>query len=189
MSDLSYKVNQDSQLQFRVEQFYYQEAHLLDSREFYQWVTLLTADMQYIMPGRYSPQRDSKKRGQENFLAVDDELQREAIDAVPLREENALIMAFRAQRAYKANAWGSNPPARTRRLISNVIVEVLDGKAEYRVKSNFILYYSRHRQDNHIYSGQRIDCLYEVDGVFKIARREVILDWNVITAPTVGLFF
>jgi len=31
--------------------------------------------------------------------------------------------------------------------------------------------------------------LRDVAGELKIARREVILDWNVITAPTVGLFF
>lgn len=189
--------NRDPQLQFEIEQFYYHEANLLDERKYLQWLELLCSDMQYLMPGRYSPQRDLKKRGSEDFIAVADELQQQQVDALPLREESAMIMAFRAQRAFKANAFGSNPPARTRRIVSNVQIQIDKNSYKYSVKSNFLLYYSRHRDDNHIYSGQRIDTLVgPQDGTkdnkemaFKIAKREVILDWNLITGPTVGLFF
>ena len=184
-----YEPNTDTQLQFEVEQFYYREANMLDGREFQQWVGLLTGDMEYHMPSRYTPQRDISKQGTEGFLSVEHELQRQTPTSNPLREENALIMAFRAQRACKANAFGSNPPARTRRLISNVVIEINGSRDEYRVSSNFIMYYSRHRDDNHIYSGQRVDILRREDDQFKIARRDVILDWNVIPVPTVGLFF
>lgn len=176
-------------LQHQVEQFYYHEAELLDERQYQQWLALISEDMQYLMPGRSSPQRDSSKRGKEDFLAVEDELEGSAVNGAPLREENALIMAFRADRAYKLNAWGSNPPARTRRLISNIRIQPQDNAL--RVRSNFLMYYSRHRDDNHLYSGERIDQLRITGGEngFLIAHREVRLDWNTITGPTVGLFF
>jgi 3-phenylpropionate/cinnamic acid dioxygenase small subunit len=114
------------------------------------------------------------------------------VDASPLRDESSMILAFRVQRAYKSNAWGSNPPARTRRNISNIMISLsseANSREELRVQSNFILYYSRHRDDNHIYSGQRIDTLIQDADTFKIAKREIRLDWNLIPVPTVGLFF
>lgn len=180
--------NKDPQLQFEVEQFYYHEADLLDERQYQTWLALITDDLVYLMPGRASVQGDIALRGKEAFLASEAEFEGEGVNSLPLREENAMIMAFRAQRACKPQAWASNPPARTRRSVSNVRIELL-GENSYQVKSNLLLYYSRHRDDNHIYSGQRIDTLRRVDGVLKIARREIRLDWNVIDAPTVGLFF
>ncbi len=179
----------DIQLQHRIEQFYYREAALLDKREYQQWLLMLAEDIHYVMPSRYSPQRDIEKRGQESFLALKDELESPSPATAPMREENIFTIALRADRAYKTNAWGFNPPARTRRIVGNVMIEVSENEKEYSVNSNFILYYSRHRNDNFIYSGQRNDTLRDYDGQLVVARREVILDWNVIEAPSVGLFF
>ena len=52
-----------------------------------------------------------------------------------------------------------------------------------------MLSYSRHRDDNYLYTAQRSDVLKVVDGNFKIDKRNVLIDWNVITAPSLGLFF
>lgn len=184
--------NQDPQLQFDVEQFYYQEATLLDERRYQTWLGLITDDLIYTMPSRHTAQADVKLKGSEEFLALSHELGRpnQAELSSPLREENALVMAFRAERAYKANAWGSNPPARTRRNIHNVQISRTDNDNELAVSSHFLMYYSRHQNDQCLYSGQRNDILRRDETLaFKIARREVILDFNVIEAPTLGLFF
>lgn len=176
------------ELQFDVEQFYYREARLLDDRCYRQWLALLCEDIRYLMPSRYVAQRDHAVRGSEAYLAPEREMQTAAATDLPLREENYFVLAVRVDRAYKPTAWGDNPPARTRRHVSNVELIEFEG-GELTVFSNFMLNYSRHGQDNFLYSGQRRDRLRVDGGSFKVASREIILDWNVITAPTVALFF
>ena len=73
-------------------------------------------------------------------------------------------------------------------MISNVEVEPL-GEGGFRTFSNFLLYYSHRGADNHTYTGCRRDVLYEADGALRIARREVITDWDIVTGPTMGLLF
>lgn len=180
--------NQSPQLQFEVEQFYYHEADLLDERKFQTWLSLLAPDMEYLVPGRFSPERDKSLKGTESYLAVDAEMQSDDVSALPIREESMMLMAFRVQRVLKQNAWGSNPPARTRRMVSNVMIECGDENL-LQIKSNFHMFYSRHRDDNFQYQGQRIDVLQKTDTGFLVKRREVRFDWNVIEAPTLGLFF
>lgn len=176
------------ELHFEVEQFYYREARLLDDRCYKQWLSLLCEDIRYVMPSRYVAQRDHAVRGTEAYLAPEQEMQTEAVNDLPLREENYFVLAVRVDRAFKPTAWGDNPPARTRRHISNVELIGTDGD-ELAVFSNFMLNYSRHGQDNFLYSGQRRDRLRREGDSFKLADREIILDWNVIVAPTVALFF
>ncbi len=180
------ELNRD--LHFEVEQFYYREARLLDERCYQQWLALLCEDIRYAMPSRYVAQRDHGARGSEAYLAPEREMQTEAANALPLREENYFVLAVRVGRAYKPTAWGDNPPARTRRHVSNVELICLEG-GELTVYSNFMLNYSRHGQDNFLYSGQRRDKLRREGESFKVAAREIILDWSVIPAPTVALFF
>jgi 3-phenylpropionate/cinnamic acid dioxygenase small subunit len=106
----------------------------------------------------------------------------------PIRDENFFNLAIRVDRMFKVNAWAENPPARTRRYISNIEVSPRhDGSLA--VYSNFQLFYSRHQQDNFTYYGQRRDVLRTEGAGFKLASREVILDFNVITVPTLGLIF
>ena len=54
--------------------------------------------------------------------------------------------------------------------------------------ATFIIF-ARPGSDNFIYSGQRNDQLLMIDGDFKIADREVIMDYANIDVPTLGLIF
>lgn len=177
----------DSTIISRIEQFYYREARMLDDRQYMQWLGLLTEDIHYSIPSRHIVTPNPKLRGTEEFHAVDQELERSGPDATPLRVENIFNLAIRADRAFKVNAWAENPPARTRRFVSNV--EVLATATGYQTYSNFMMTYSRHSNTNHTYTGQRRDTLREVEGELRIASREIILDLNVINVPTLGLFF
>lgn len=179
----------DRELICRVEQFYYREARLLDERQFLQWLGLISQDIRYTIPARHVPMNDPEKRGTEAFHAVDDELSRCGVDGVPFREEDFLTLSVRADRNFKVNAWAETPAARTRRFITNVEVQAGDVEGEYRAFSNFMLSSSRHGAENFLYTGQRRDRLREEGESFKIAEREVILSENVITTPTLGLFF
>ena len=177
----------DSAIICRVEQFYYREARLLDERRYQQWQTLLTEDIEYTIPSRFIATPNPRERGTEAFHDIENELERGGPDAAPLRVENLFHLAIRVERALKVNAWAENPPARTRRFISNVEVYLTaDGYLSY---NNFMMTYSRHDDSNHNYSGQRRDILRMVDGELKIAKREIIHDWNIINVPTMGLFF
>ena len=175
-------------VQQALEQFYYREARLLDSRQYQQWLALLCQDIEYLMPARGNPLVDNRQSGSEAMISVERELEGSDSGACPLREEGYVHLMLRAERAFKINAWSENPPARTRRIVANVEVLAHDaGRAE--VLSNFLLYYSRHNSDTFIYSGQRRDTLRITDDGYRIARREVITDFHVIEAPTMGLLF
>ena len=177
----------DVEIITRVQQFYYREARLLDNRQYLSWLGLLTDDPDYRIPSRFIPTPNPQQRGTEAYHAVDNELGRGGPYQAPLRVENVFTLAIRADRAFKVNAWADNPPPRTRRFITNVeVFKTADG---YQTYNNFMMTYSRHDNANFTYSGQRRDTLREVDGELKISRREVIHDWNVMSIPTMGLFF
>jgi hypothetical protein len=60
---------------------------------------------------------------------------------------------------------------------------------ELEVNSNLIVYRSRSQTEQDFYVGVRRDVLRVVDSVWKIARRKLILDHNVLLAKNVGIFF
>jgi len=179
----------DNDLISRIGQFYYKEARLLDERCFQQWFALVDESIEYSMPTRYVPQPDPEKRDTEEFLSVDRELERaEGGRGSPLRHDHYLETFARTFRAYKPNAWAECPAPRTRRFISNIEVEPLSDDT-YRVYSNFQMFYSHRGADNHTYTGGRRDILRDRDGDFRICKREVITDWDIITVPTIALIF
>lgn len=176
------------ELQLSVEQFYYQEARLLDSRQYQQWFALVTEELRYIVPSRVNVMVNNRERGNEDMISVERELEGADSDGCPLREEGYLQMMVRVERAFKMNSWSENPPARTRRLVSNVEI-LADEDNALKVISNFHMHYARPGNNNYLYAGQRRDTLCRVDGHYKIAHREVVLDYANIDYPTVGLFF
>lgn len=174
------------QLVTQVQQFYYQEARLLDERQYQQWLSLLSPKIEYTVPARHVPQLDSDKRETEAFLNRAQEFSAGA--EAPIRDENHLHLMIRVMRALKMVAWSENPPARTRRHVSNVeLVSAEDSTVT--ACSNTLLYYSRHEHTQHLYSYQRRDVLERSGESFKILRREVLLDDVVIPSPGAGLFF
>ncbi len=180
-----------SELLQQLNQFYFREARLLDEHCYQQWLTLLSEQIEYTLPARHVPQLDSNKRDTEAFLKRDQEfsdaLQANGLEP-PWRDEKHLHLMIRVMRSLKMVAWTENPPARTRRFVSNVeIIEERDNALE--VFSNTLLYYSRHQQNDYLYSYQRRDVLEKHSSDFKILRRVVLLDCAVIPAPSAGLFF
>lgn len=169
----------------RISQFYYHEARLLDERKYGQWLALLAEDVAYTVPARHTPFSDPAKRETEALLDLAQEYS-SGLEP-PLRDDNHLTLSIRVMRAFKLNSWTDNPPARTRRFVSNIEALVHDDGIE--VYSNLLLYYSRYGQDNHVYTGRRHDLLRDTGDSFRIVRREVLLDWNVVTGPSAGLFF
>jgi 3-phenylpropionate/cinnamic acid dioxygenase small subunit len=172
-----------------VEQFLYREARLLDERRFHEWLELFTDDVRYWMAGRSSRYPRSSKaitvlgpdRRQESDLATEDEL--------AILDETKVTLSGRIARLDTGMAWAEDPPSRTRHIITNIEVEPGDTESELRVYSNFVVYRTRAESEQDFYVGARQDVLRRVDGAWKIARRKLVLDQNVLLPKNVSVFF
>jgi len=92
------------QQQRALERFYYLEARLLDSRQYQQWLALVSPDIQYTIPARTNVQVNNRLRGKENMIALERELEGADSMGCPLREETYLHLMLRVERAYKVNS-------------------------------------------------------------------------------------
>ena len=179
----------DEKLIREIEQFLYREARLLDSRRFHEWLELFTDDVRYWMAGRTNRYPKSSKAIailDPDRYVEDDEA---AEDELAILDEDKRTLAARVARLDTGMAWAEDPPSRTRHIIANIEVEAGEAEAELRVYSNFIVYRSRAASEEDFYVGARQDVLRRVDGAWKIARRRMILDQNVLSAKNVSIFF
>jgi 3-phenylpropionate/cinnamic acid dioxygenase small subunit len=178
-----------AELVFEIEQFLYREARLLDERRFEAWLELFTDDVRYWMPVRTTryPRRShaiailDPDRHEEEELSKENEL--------GIFDETKETLSRRVARLDTGMAWAEDPPSRTRHIVSNVEVEPADTEGEIRVHSNFVVYRTRGETEQDFYVGARRDTLRHVGGAWKIARRTIILDQNVLLAKNVSIFF
>jgi biphenyl 2,3-dioxygenase subunit beta len=166
----------DPDLQHEIEQFLYAEAELLDEGDLHGWVALFTDDVRYVMPTRTNRLR--RERGQEIGKETD----------LAYFDDDKGSLETRVRRLDTGMAWAEDPPSRTRHLVTNVRIEPIGG-GEYAVRSNFFLYRSRLRTDENLFVGRRHDVLRRTPEGLRIARREILLDQNVILAKNLSVFF
>ncbi len=172
-----------------VEQFYYREARLIDERRFDEWLELFADDLRYTMVTRSNRYpRESKA------IAVRDPARyaarnREEEDALAVLDETRETLRARIDRLKTGMAWAEDPPSRTRHMLSNIEVEAAESAAELNAYANFIVYRSRGESEQDFYVGARRDLLRRDGPTFKIARRHLVLDQNVIAAKNVSIFF
>jgi 3-phenylpropionate/cinnamic acid dioxygenase small subunit len=78
-------------------------------------------------------------------------------------------------------------------MVSNVQIlsEAVDGSptAEVSVKSRFLIYRNRVETETDLLVGKREDLLRRVNGGWRIARRNIILDQSVLLAKNLTFFF
>jgi 3-phenylpropionate/cinnamic acid dioxygenase small subunit len=172
-----------------VEQFLYREARLLDDRRFHEWVTLFTEDVRYLMVGRTNryPKLSKAISILDPGRYVEDDTGRD--DELALLDEDKATLGARVARLDTGMAWAEDPPSRTRHMISNIEVEPGDAAAEIKVYSNFIVYRSRAESEEDFYVGARQDVLRRDGDGWKIARRRMVLDQNVLSAKNLSIFF
>ena len=170
-----------------VEQFLYREARLLDERRFHEWLELFTDDVRYWMAGRSTRYPASSK----SITVLDPERRREAEveDELAILDETKVTLGGRVARLDTGMAWAEDPPSRTRHIIANIEVEPGDTASELKVYANFLVYRTRAESEQDFYVGARQDVLRRVDGAWKIARRKLVLDQNVLLPKNVSIFF
>jgi 3-phenylpropionate/cinnamic acid dioxygenase small subunit len=155
------------ELQHDIEQFLYREAELLDQHRYEDWVALFTDDTHYWVPIRETTTQ------QPDGIPPDGEIR------VAHYDDDKRALGMRLTRLQSGLAHSEGPPSRTRRLVSNVRIQPAEG-GELVVKSNFMLFQSRREAAEFLFVGEREDRLRQVDGAWRIARRKVILDHNVL---------
>ena len=157
-------------------QFYIREAWMLDERRLREWLDLFTDDVFYFMPRRLNVHRNELDReiSEEGDLAI--------------FEDDKTWLTMRVDRLETGMAWAEDPPSRTRHIVGNLVVDPISGDL-VKTKTAFIVYRSHHETDENIFAGSREDELRRVDGAWKIARRTIVLDSNVILSKNLSMFF
>ena len=171
-----------------VEQFLYREARLLDERRFHEWLDLFTDDVRYWMTGRSNRYPASSKAitatGPDGPGATGPFEE----ESLAILDETKVTLRGRVARLDTGMAWAEDPPSRTRHIITNIEVTPGDAASEVTVYSNFMVYRNRTETEQDFYVGARQDVLRRVDRSWKIARRKLILDQNVLLAKNVSVF-
>ena len=169
-------------LRHAIEDFLYREAELLDERRYEEWLDLFTQDAHYWMPMRRNVPRDEPER----------EFTRHGTD-VNWFDEGKDTLTRRVRQILTGVHWAEEPPSRICHVVSNVQVVSMTPEdpspSEVAVKSRFLVYRNRVQTETDFLVGKRDDVLRRVNGDWKIARRKIILDQNVLLAKNLTVFF
>src|SRR4051794_31714485 len=172
----------DPTLWHDVQEFLHYEADVLDNRNFEEWLTLLTDDIRYWMPLAYNVRRDDMAR----------EYSREQAD-VAWFDEGLETLRQRVAQLRTGMHWAEEPASRVTHLISNIrIVEAGPDPASpetVKVRCRFIVYQNRLQTEQSWFVGKRVDALRRSQDSWKIARREIYLDQNVLLPKALTVFF
>ena len=164
-------------LKAEIEELLYHEAELLDERRYEEWLDLFTEDARYFMPMRRNVPADEGER----------EFTREGVD-VNWFDEGKDTLTRRVKQIRTGIHWAEQPPSRICHMVSNV--QILEATAdEVSVKSRFLLYRNRVETETDFLVGKREDRWRRVNGDWRIARRKIILDQNVLLAKNLTFFF
>lgn len=176
-------------LKAEAETFLNEEADLLDARQFRRWLDLLTEDFTLWMP----LVRNVRDGG------ATAEFSREG-EEMSWIEEGTATLRQRVEQIETGIHWAEQPPSRTTHMIANLrITDMLDGQGastqdtsavvEIGLRCRFMLYRNRNEDEQDFFIGKRNDRLRRVDGAWRLARREVFLDQNVLLAKNLSVFF
>ncbi len=176
-----------AEVRAEIEQLLYHEAELLDDHRYVEWLALFADDVRYRAPTQANRLR--RDRGRESS----------AEGEVALFDDDRASLGWRVRQMATATHWAEDPPSRTRHLITNVRVVPAAAPAEgdpcdhdYQVRSNFLCYRNRLRDEVDLWAGERLDLLRHAPDApagWLIARRTIALDQNVVLSKNLSVFF
>ena len=165
-------------LQMDVERFLYTEALLLDERRLTEWLDLLADDLHYFMPIRRNI-----KFGDWNLEFSDPESE------ISYFDEGKDILEGRVRQINTGVHWAEEPVSRFDHIISNVLI-LKEDSDEIQVSSKFFVYQNRLQDEVQMFVGRRYDTLRRDSATgFKVVKREILLDQNVLLPKVVNTFF
>ena len=165
-------------LEREIEQYLYHEAELIDERRFSEWVDILAEDIHYHMPIRRN-----FKFGEWDRENSDPESE------ISWFDEGKRTLAGRVRQINTGVHWAEEPPSRVRHIISNVQVDDIQGD-EVKVRSRFFVWTQRLADEVNMFVGKRDDILRrDPETGWKIAKRTILLDQNVLLSKVITTFF
>ena len=157
----------------RIVLFLVVEARALDRRDFVSWKAMLAEDIRYRMPIRVTKPKhdDGIDQGTTHF------------------DEDYTSLASRLHRLSLKSAWAEDPPSRTRRMVTNILVSRTHQDTEFEVVSYLQLL--RNRSDEtefaHLSCERRDRIRFEGD-MTKLRYRDIIMDQAVLGMSNLAVF-
>lgn len=165
-----------SELHNRIVEFLYDEARLLDQLRLKEWAATLAQDLVYS-----APLRETRPMDQQNASFVR--------TVQHFHDDWRSVMGRIARLTATKSAWAEDPPSRTRRMVTNVLVAKTPKADEFAVTSYLLITRSRFNFSEYdLISAERRDVLRQDGASFKLARREIILDQAVLGTPNLAIF-
>jgi 3-phenylpropionate/cinnamic acid dioxygenase small subunit len=166
-----------------IEDFLYQEADLLDQRRFKEWLELLAEDLVYFMPIRRNVkfgehvERENTRQG----------------EGISWFDEDKWTLTKRVEQILTGVHYAEEPLSRVTHIVSNVrLLDVqpsVESARQVTVGCRFLVYQNRVEYETHTFIGRRTDVLRRSGASWQIARREMILEQNVLLAKNLSVFF
>jgi len=166
-----------------IENFFYQEADLVDERKLKEWLELLHDDIKYFMPMRRNV-KFGQHQARENTKEDQD---------ISWFDEGKWTLTKRVEQILTGVHYAEEPLSRTTHLIANVrVVSVETNENNQKlVKTSCRFHVYQNRVEYHVNEmiGKRYDTLIETDEGWKVLHREIILDQNVLLVNNLTTFF
>lgn len=166
-----------------MEDFLYAEADLLDERRFREWLSLLADDVTYFMPIRRNVKFGQHAQRENTVQGA----------GISWFDEDKWTLTKRVDQILTGVHYAEEPLSRVCHMVSNVqlrrVVPSLDDPREVEVRCRFLVYQNRIEYETYTFVGKRTDVLRKTPDGWKIARREILLDQNVLLAKNLSTFF
>lgn len=166
-----------------MEDFLYAEADLLDERRFRDWLNLLADDVTYFMPIRRNvkfgqhTERENTRQGA----------------GISWFDEDKWTLTKRVDQILTGVHYAEEPLSRVCHMVSNVqilrVMPSVDEPREVEVRCRFLVYQNRIEYETYTFVGKRTDLIRKTPDGWTIARREILLDQNVLLAKNLSTFF
>lgn len=170
-------------LKEEIEEALYTEADILDERRYKEWLEMLTEDITYFMPIRRNVkfgqhvERENTKQG----------------EGISWFDEDKWTLTKRVEQILTGVHYAEEPLSRICHIVTNIRIKSvapdLEQASEVDVSCRFLVHLNRVEYETYSFVGRRNDMLRRVDGKWKIARREIILDQNILQAKNLTAFF
>jgi len=171
------------QLKQDIEGFLYREADLLDERRFDEWLSLLADDLVYFMPIRRNVKYGDHAEHENTRQG----------EGISWFDEDKWTLAKRIEQIQTGVHYAEEPLSRVCHVVTNVrIVEIrpsLQAPTEVVVSSRFLVHQNRIEYETYTFIGRRTDTLRWIGDDWRICRREMILDQNVLQAKNLSVLF
>ncbi len=165
------------------EEFLYDEAEMLDGRQFREWLVTLADDLEYFMPMMFNVKFREHAAHEKTRREKD----------MSWFNEGKWTLTKRAEQILTGVHWAEEPLSRLCRLVTNVQVTGVGcneaGVEELSVRSRFLIYQNRCEHEQYFFVGKRNDMLRREGGRWLLERREICLDQNVLLAKNLTVFF